>query len=111
MAITTKNQRISGPVNIWAIPKREWELAEEDDDGFPFRYEIRTNNPWVEGAVKIHETEITVELPGGLDLLSAALKTLRDTKQEILAEAERRCCEIDEKINKLTLLEYVNGSE
>ena len=109
MAIKTKNERITGNVQVWAIPKTRWENERDLEEGlppFPFNYEIRTDRSWSEGAVCIHTQDIVVELPGGLDLLSAALKTLRDAKREILAEAERKCCEIDEKIQKLALLEY-----
>ena len=111
MAIKTKDSTIYGTVNVWAIPKPSYviEVARNtQEEGFsPFDYEIRTDTCWQNGAVKLFEKEISLKLPAGIDLLHAALTTLKDQKKEILVEAEERCSLIDKQIQELALLEYV----
>lgn len=108
--LKTNSHSVTGTVGIWAIPKSRWELDTEINEGtsqpFPFRFEIATNTVWTDGAIKLTDREVTWPIPDGIDLLHAALTTLKARRQEILAEAEKKCQEIEEQMQKLQLLSY-----
>ena len=106
----TESQQVTGLVSVWAVPKARWQIEEEVEDGnprpFPFRFILSTSRVWEEGAVELTQKEISIYLPDGIDLLQAAMDTLRRAKSQILAEAEKKCQEIDEQMQRLMMITY-----
>lgn len=103
---TTKDRSVTNTIYVWAIPNINGSADEE-----PFYLELRcaSSKPWRDGAVCIYETEVSVVVPSGINLIAKALETLRAAKQEALAECEQRCQEIDKSIDKLLMLTYTPG--
>lgn len=99
--ITTLKQMLQ----VWAIPLTVWEIKQSPEK-LPFSYEVKTNKPWEEGAVKIHETEISIVIPGGIDITKAAIETLKEAQKEVKLKAEKKVTELTERINSLLMLEY-----
>ena len=54
----------------------------------------------------LYERDVTIMVPEGIDLLRAAIDTLRKEKEEALKEYEDKVERIDIEIQKLALLEY-----
>jgi hypothetical protein len=106
----TKEETVTSVAAIWAIPLREWEyeqaLEADPTTARPYRYEIRTTNPWEDGCVKLHEGEVSMTLPGNIDVLRAAIGTLLEAKAAERLRFEERMEQLDNQIRKLALLEY-----
>jgi hypothetical protein len=107
----TKLTPITRLIKIWAIPKPFPEPGEE-----PFTFEVRTDRPWGTGAVMIHEEEITLEIPAGINLVAKAVETLEHAKREKTDEYIRDLKDLDKRIDDLKLLSgpseggYVEGA-
>lgn len=100
--LTTK-EPVTGTVYVWAIPRSKYDL-ESNPDATPFRYEICTNTPWQNGAVRVSEHEVTLTVPAGVNLLAAALETLELKKKEAFDSYARQVRQIDEQIAGLLML-------
>ena len=111
---TTKTP-VTGEIEIWAVPKTNWEMEQETIEGdahpIPFKFKLSTGKLWTDGAVKLHTQDISVVCPGGIDLLSSALATLREEKEEERRTFEKRIAELDMKIQALAMLTYIPEGE
>ena len=108
--LRTESQQVTGLISVWAVPKARWQLEEEISEGnfspFPFRFILSTSHVWEDGAVELTQKEVSIYLPEGIDLLQAAMDTLRRAKSKILADAEKKCQEIDEQMQHLMMITY-----
>ena len=111
----TRETTVTGEIEIWAVPKTAWEMEQEVDAGephpIPFKFKLSTGKVWTDGAVKLHTQDISVVCPGGIDLLSSALATLREEKEEERRNFEKRIKELDDKIQALAMLTYIPEAE
>lgn len=98
----TKKEAVTGKVAVWAIPTSSWERKAEDSP--VFRYEIKTNEAYQPGAVKVQEYEISLVVPAGLDLLARAVATLQEQQKRVLADAQKAATELQDQINQLLLI-------
>lgn len=107
----TRETTVTGPIEIWAVPKTNWEMerevAEGDAHPTPFKFRLSTGKVWTDGAVKLHTQDISVVCPGGIDLLSSALATLREEKETERKAFDLRMEELDQKIQALAFLTYI----
>jgi len=101
---TTKTE-VSQTLQIWAVPQSDWHREQYPDDP-PFRYEVRTDKPWGTGCVMVHEQDVTVVIPEGIDITRAAIKTLQEAINETMAEAQVKVDELTQQIDKLLMLEH-----
>lgn len=104
----TKRTEVVQKMSIWAIPKSDYEIDESKPGEMPFNYKIMTtmNTPWQDGSVKVHEAEMVMYVPAGLDLLEKAVETLKEQIKETRAEAQSKIHKYEEQINNLMLLEW-----
>ena len=110
----TKQTRVEGTAYIFAVPKTEYTLKRELDEVngdaskvMPFEYEIRSfNSHFRDDAVLVHEFSIVGTVPEGIDLVVAAVETLRAEIVKVRTEADKRVAEIEKKIRNLALLTY-----
>jgi hypothetical protein len=67
-------QAVTGKVHVWAVPKNP---DYDDMSEGPFKYEITNSGSyhWKTGAVCILESDVTVQVPAGIDLISKAFGT------------------------------------
>lgn len=91
-------------LQVWAIPVSEWRRKEYPDEP-RFTYAVRTDKAWAEGAVKIHEAEVSIVIPAGIDITRAAIETLREAQREVRSEADAKVNALNEKINDLLMIE------
>ena len=104
----TKRTEVVQKMAIWAIPKSDYEI-EESPNEMPFNYKIMTgpcSTPWQDGSVKVHEADMTMYVPAGLDLLEKAVETLKDQIKETRAEAQSKIVKYEAQINNLLLIEW-----
>jgi hypothetical protein len=105
MELKTESTEVTETLQIWAIPRSEWQI-ERDPAKFPFRYEIRTGSPYQDGSVKVHEQEVSLYVPAGIDLRKKAIETLSEEIKTVKKDADTRVKDLEEQINSLALLEY-----
>lgn len=98
--VTTLKQLLQ----VWAIPESEWRRKNYPEEP-AFKYEVKTDKPWNEGAVKVHEAEVSIVIPAGIDITKAAIETLREAQKEVRAVADAKVNELNEKINDLLMIE------
>lgn len=98
-------QTVTGTVYVWAVPK---DATYEDMTDGPFKYEISQSSSyhWKTGAVMIHEQDVTVHVPAGIDLISKAFETLNAAKVEAQVEYNKKIMEIDKQIQGLLMLTH-----
>lgn len=101
----TEKTELTQSLKIWAIPQSKWHRENYPDDP-PFYYAVRTDTPWGDGAVLVHEEDIVLTVPAGIDLTLMGIKTLQEAQAEIRAEAQRKFDELQEQIDALLLLEH-----
>ena len=106
MSYYTKRTPITRTIKIWAIPKSYPEEGEE-----PFTFEIRTDRPWATGAVMIHEEEVTLVIPDGINLIAKAVETLEAAKREKTDDYVRDLKDLDRRIDDLKLISYTPSEE
>jgi hypothetical protein len=101
MSHYTKMTPITRTIKIWAIPNSFPEPGED-----PFTFEVRTDRPWATGAVMIHEEDITVTIPAGINLIAKAVETLEHAKRETTDAYIRDLKDLDKRIDDLKLIGY-----
>ena len=94
----SKAEQVTGTVTIWAKPRGPYDT----DDAPPFTYEL--TRPWRDGEVLVATQEVTLQVPGGINLMAQAIVTLEKKRAEALEEYMDACKQIDEKISQLRLL-------
>lgn len=99
--ITTLTQTLE----VWAIPVGEY-LRERYPEDPPFTYRVCTDRPWGDGCVKVHETEVNITIPEGIDITKAAILTLQAAQKEVRKEAYDKVAELAKQIDNLLLLEH-----
>jgi hypothetical protein len=104
----TEHERISGEVEVWAVPVDQY-TAEET--GRLFEYEIRTYRSFDDGAVKVCTDTITVDVPGGINLIEKAIETLDEKAAEHLKEYQEALKEIEHKKSQLLMLTHIEPEE
>jgi len=91
--IKTKQELISEPGSIWAIPKYSPKPGE-----FPFRYELRDGGVHYDNrAILVANVQLEAIVPEGIDLYSMALETLSVQEKEamrVYTEAMMRIAEV-----------------
>ena len=102
----TTEQDVTGKVAIWAYP-----LEENGPNGFGFygkwKYTLSTGVVWQDAAVKIVEFDVSLRLPGGINLAERALETLEDKKRREQEEHWAKMAEYDQKIQQLRRLTHI----
>ena len=101
----TETTKVTTTLQLWAIPRSEYYIETHPEE-LPFRYEARTEKCWQDGAVKLHEEEVTVWVPEGIDLLEKAVETLKDEIKDVKKTADERVEDLQQQINNLLMLEY-----
>ncbi len=102
----TTQESVTAEVAVWAIPRTEHEIS-TSDDGCPFNYELRLTDAWQDGAIKLHEATVAVNLPAGIPLLDKAIETLKEAIEEERRESDKRVARMQARIDSLALIEYI----
>lgn len=99
----TEKEVVTGKVFVWAVPTPSY-LKDKYGDR-PFHYELNTSDySYVKGAVKVHEQEISVLVPAGINLVAKAIETLEDEKVKAREEYLKKIAEYQQQIDGLKLL-------
>lgn len=86
-------------------PAESWETIDVVDG---FRYTIFTSKDVAYlGWAFVSEAEVEFDLPEGYDPRVGAIQVLKDRKAQLLAETQEKVMQIDEQINKMSALSYV----
>ena len=101
----TEREQVIGMAAIWAMPRTEWEI-EQSDDKRPFKYCIKTDTAWQDGAVKVCEFDAAAWVPEGIDLIAKAIETMQDKIDSIQKNAEKEVASLLTQISSLQLLEH-----
>lgn len=95
----TEAKMVEGEVSIWAIPN-----THRNEKGDIFRFILRTDSPWQDGAVKVHTDVIKMQMPPGINLYLKAIETLEDRKADAYTSYLETARRVDDKINELKML-------
>lgn len=84
------------------------------EGGMDFRL-VRPSDTWRmnDEDIKLGEVSVTYSIPGTLsraELVNKAVVTLREKQQSARAYAEKRCIELESKIDKLLMLTHVEDN-
>ncbi len=111
----TEKTNVEGTCYIWALPKSDWEIEQDLKEAandmtkvIPFKYRITASDiNYTSGAVKVCDFPVTGQVPEGIDLVTAAVQTLREKIIEIRRERDKEIAEIEEQIKALALIEFL----
>ena len=101
----TTQKTITQELQIWAVPRSTWHMENYPNDE-PFTFEVSTSKPWESGAVHVHNVEVTLVVPAGIDLTAKAIETLREAIKETRDAAEHKVENLNKQINNLLMLEH-----
>ena len=101
----TKLTTLEQTLQVWALPRSDWEMRQKPELE-PFKFSVRTDKPWSEGAVKVHEADVKIVIPEGIDITTMAIETLREAQKEVRAEADKKVSSLADQINNLLMLEH-----
>ena len=101
----TVETKVTKVIKVWAIPHSAY-WRENHPSSIPFDFEVRTSKAWDDGAVLVHEEEITLTVPAGIDLLSATISTMEEAIRNIKKDAAEKVDGLQKQINDLLLLTY-----
>jgi hypothetical protein len=104
----TTREAVKGKIHIWAVPRSEYEIKNSEDK-LPFELKLSTMGHYYGGddSVRIDTQEVTVYSPEGIDLVDAALQTLRDLMTEKKKEHQTAIDLIETKIKALLRIEHL----
>ena len=102
----TTKEVVEASAAIYAVPRTEHEIS-TSDDGCPFSYVLKTNPPWQDGTIKLHEVDLKADLPAGIPLLERAIETLKEAIAEEERESRKRVTAMQARIDALALIEYI----
>lgn len=94
----TKEEQVTGEVEIWAVPRQGW----DSKDAPPFKYQI--GRSYYTGEVKVVTHQVTLDVPAGVNLYLAAMETLEAAKAEAFKEYQNKAAAIDEQIKAMLQL-------
>lgn len=94
----TKETVVTQTLNVYAVPDSNIELG--------FTFCLKEHSHWDDDAVKIYEQSVTVTVPDGIDLVAAAIDTLKERKEKLVAETYKKKMRLEEKIQALMTLEH-----
>ena len=104
--LITEKTPVTETIQLWAMPQSQWHRENYPEDN-PFRYEMRTDEPYGEGNILLDEQELTLYVPAGIDLREKAVETLQAEVARIRREASEQCEKLQEQINSLRLLAHM----
>jgi hypothetical protein len=104
--------RIVEKFYVHAVKKADYMLMDERENGVEnpdeFRYEISAcEKPWREDAVTIWEETISIDFPK-VDCRKELICKLKEEKEKVLAESQRKLEDLDDQIRQLSALTYQN---
>jgi hypothetical protein len=101
----TKATVVTGDVSVWAVPRSAWQIERHPDEP-PFEYALYAGDsePWTTGSVKVYTEQRTIQVPDGIDLVSKAVETLQEAKEEARRECQEKLDKYDTQIRSLLLL-------
>ena len=100
----TKKIVVDQDISVWAFPNGAVGEGEE-----LFTYEIATfsEGHWRNGAICLHTTPITIEVPAGIDVRKMAIETLEQAKKDLATKCYEETLIVQRQINRLRYIEYV----
>jgi len=101
----TEKFSVTAPIYVWAWPK---DPKYEDVEGGVFHFDLRDSKSyhWRTGAICIHEMEVTIDVPAGVDLLGKAVDTIHAKIAEEQMEQDRTVRELNEQLKGLLQLTH-----
>ena len=105
MSIITVEQELPVTLYVDAVPPSKY-----NDDELKQGYGIRINSyNWgsvTDNAISICKREITITIPGGVDVLTGMVESLKAEQQKLRAEAEIKCNAIESQIQSMLCIEH-----
>lgn len=101
----TEREKISGMASVWALPRTTWEI-EQSEDGRAFKYIVKTDTAWQDGAVKVCDFNVDTWIPDGIDLVEKAIETMQEKINSIQKNAQKEVDNLLEQIKSMQLIEH-----
>ena len=101
----TKAETMGVKLFIDARPPRKY-----DDESMKRGYALNVDTfdaaSASKGRINIMQTEVTIQIPAGVDIVTGMVESLRTEQSGIRAEAERQCQEIEATIQNMLCIEH-----
>jgi len=106
MSVKTTEQEI--PVTLY-VNARPPIFGDEVKMGY--RISIDTDNitKYIDDAIHLSKHEITITVPGGVDVLTGMVDGLKEKQKSIRAKAELECNQIETQIQSMLCIEHQPG--
>lgn len=102
----TEKTKVEGSMYVFATTKPDWELDNLEPGDLPFYYEIKSYDYGDERSVRIHEQNVIVTIPSGIDVTLACIDNLKEQIEVVRKEAEEKVENLEKRIRALALIEY-----
>ena len=102
----TKQETITATVYIYAKAKTKYQLKNLEPGELPFQYEVKDYDYGDEASVRIMEHEITIPIPGGIDVTQKCIENLREKISAVEKQARKDIEDLNDRISRLALIEY-----
>jgi len=104
-SIHTEETTCKGEVSVFARPNRNYDP--ETPESPSFTYELKEGrHHWDRKAVLVVTHEVELGVPAGVNLVAAAVATLRESIEEKKRELAKEISELEDEISKLALITY-----
>ena len=106
----TEKATFTQKLQVWAYPTDQY-TRDMNPDSPAFEYKVCTDKPWNSGAVMVHEEEVSLTVPAGVDLTTAAIATLEAAIKEVEDRDYQEIESLRQQIKNLVCLEHQPTTE
>lgn len=102
----TEAETIERTVYVFAEAKSQHQLDNLDPGELPFEYKVKQYDYGDESCVRVHEQQISVHIPAGIDLTLECVKNLEEKIVSVQKNADDEIADLRTRIKALALIEY-----
>jgi len=104
----TENISVTNTIYVWAVPKNP---DYDDMSNGLFKFELSNSGGyhWKDTAICIHQEDVTLDVPAGIDLLGKAVDTIESKIVAATAEYEKKVAELKHQLSGLLQLTHQGG--
>ena len=102
----TEAETIERTVYVFAEAKTKHQLDNLAPGELPFEYKVKQYDYGDESSVRVHEQEISVHIPAGIDLTLECVRNLEEKIICVQKDADAEIADLRQRIKALALIEY-----
>jgi len=102
----TEKTTVTGTIYVFAKAKSDYVLENLEPGELPFTYEIKSYDYGDESCVRLHEQQISITVPDGIDITMECVKNLNERIEAVEEKAKRDVADLQARIKAIALIEY-----